>query len=721
MDGGIKLEILSRFELNDMAAYYLLNENKQVELVLVPTEKERDLPENWLSSKCTRGESLIQTKLVGDHYPGTYSGGTTMRNSETVEMLKYADQKHSVNGNHETIVTTLTDERDHFFIHTLEFDKGEFALSCHTAVENRSRESITLECLSSFSIGFITPFEKEDAPECLKVHRIRSKWSQEGRLVTEPIEDLQLETPWTNWHVNSVRYGAVGSMPVKGYFPFGAVEDYKNNVIWAAALGVESSWEMEFYRRDDELAVSGGLADREFGHWMKTLEPGASFETPSAILAVCSKPEGCESLIDYASQRITEFGQKFVNAGPKCEQNLPIMFNEYCTTWGLPSHENIKGILNAVKGKGLDYFVVDCGWYVEEGKNWGRSMGDYVPSDKLFPNSLKAVSDDIKAAGMKPGLWFEIDNVGCDSHIFNDREDLLLKRDGYPITTNERRFFDMSNPEVIDYLTRKVIGQLKKYGFEYIKMDYNDTIGIGCDGAESLGEGLRRDREASVNFVKKIRDEIPGIILENCSSGGHKLEPLMMSICSMASFSDAHECEHIPLIAAALHRTVLPRQSQIWAVIRKNDSVKRIAYTLVNTFLGRMCFSGDVTELTDEQWKAIEDGMAFYRKIVPAIKNGYSYIYTDKTLSDKHLNGYQAVVRLECEEGKLLEGLHSSAYAVVHIFRNAPGTIEIKLPKNCPKTIESIYSGTNIDVKVEGDKLIIKHSEEMEAVAILLK
>ena len=42
-------------------------------------------------------------------------------------------------------------------------------------------------------------------------------------------------------------------------------------------------------------------------------------------------------------------------------------------------------------------------------------------------------------------------------------------------------------------------------------MDYNDTIGIGCDGAESLGEGLRRDREASVNFVRKVKEEIPGI------------------------------------------------------------------------------------------------------------------------------------------------------------------------------------------------------------------
>lgn len=62
----------------------------------------------------------------------------------------------------------------------------------------------------------------------------------------------------------------------------------------------------------------------------------------------------------------------------------------------------------------------------------------------------------------------------------------------------------------------KVIGTLQKYGFEYMKMDYNDTIGIGCDGCESLGEGLRRNMEASVDFVRRVKEEVPGIILENC-------------------------------------------------------------------------------------------------------------------------------------------------------------------------------------------------------------
>jgi alpha-galactosidase len=50
-------------------------------------------------------------------------------------------------------------------------------------------------------------------------------------------------------------------------------------------------------------------------------------------------------------------------------------------------------------------------------------------------------------------------------------------------------------------------------------------------------------------------------VIENCASGGHRLEPSFMGLTSMASFSDAHETRDIPVIAANLHRLIQPRQS----------------------------------------------------------------------------------------------------------------------------------------------------------------
>ena len=51
---------------------------------------------------------------------------------------------------------------------------------------------------------------------------------------------------------------------------------------------------------------------------------------------------------------------------------------------------------------------------------------------------------------------------------------------------------------------------------------------------------------------------------------------------------------------------------------------------MINTFLGRMCLSGDVTELGQEQWQVIEDGMKFYNRIRSIIKEGQSYRYGTK-------------------------------------------------------------------------------------------
>lgn len=42
-----------------------------------------------------------------------------------------------------------------------------------------------------------------------------------------------------------------------------------------------------------------------------------------------------------------------------------------------------------------------------------------------------------------------------------------------------------------------------------MKIDYNETIGIGCDGAESPGEALRKNMEATVLFIEKVKEEVP--------------------------------------------------------------------------------------------------------------------------------------------------------------------------------------------------------------------
>jgi len=720
---------IKKYDLGDMQAVYVFNKDETLaELALLPegTEyKDKNPDERYFGS-------LLQVKLAGDTYTGCYSPGISMIQSDESLTFKYDRQEVRTEGDETSIYTYFKDERGYEAYNVLSYKVGSRIIKSRAVFRNASRESAMLEYFPSFSLSGISPETEGEGHNSLKLHRLRSVWSMEGRKETLSFEDLQLERSWAGQAVRCERFGATGSYAVNKFFPLMVVEDSSNGIFWGAQLAHNASWQMEAYRRGTAAQIAGGLADREFGHWMKKISPGEEFETPVAILSVY---KGGDSEEIY--RRLTSSLNEILDNGPESEQSLPVLFNEYCTTWGNPSAENIAEIVKTIQGHGIEYFVIDCGWYKEPGVPWDISMGDYEVSKELFKEGLKKTVQTINDAGMKAGLWFETDNVGPASKIYK-KEDMLLKRDGKVLTTTSRRFLDLKQEKVQKYLDERVIGTLKEYGFEYIKLDCNDTVGIGCDGAESLGEGLRQNQNASYAFLRHLKEEIPGIILENCASGGHKLEPLMMSISSMASFSDAHECEEIPVIAANLHRAILPRQSQIWAVIRKEDSAKRIAYTIANTFLGRMCLSGDVWLLSDVQWALIDKGIAFYKKIAPIIKYGKTSFYGTPQTAYRHLTGWQGILREGLSEDRFTRSARTGsedksdmnsghadreckkAYVVLHGFNDISGkTVSMDIPEGYE--IEEIYSEKEEKIDLHNSKLEYTFDDDMKALAVLLK
>ncbi len=693
-------QILNQYKLGDMTLVYLFDtERNKCGMCIVPENMPFDMEHDL--TRRINVISLVQAKIIGDDYPGQYFGGESMRQSQTADNLKYDSQTSECIDGKTVITTLLKGSNGLSAVNTVRYSDGDEYITVNTELINNTGKDVKCEMISSFSLSNISPYSTGAGEETLILHRLRSRWSMEARLVSEKFEDLLLEDCWCYGNENSIRFGQVGSMPVKGYFPFMAVEDTANDVIWGVQMGCPSSWQMEIARGDDGVILCGGIADREFGHWMKTIKNNESFKTISATISVC------KGNIDDISARLTSAQEKALDV-PESEESLPIIFNEYCTTWGDPSHENILGILDAIKGKGIDYFVIDCGWYREDGVPWHISMGEYLPSKTLFPEGISSTVKAINDCDMRAGIWFEFENIGPKCNMFNTTEH-MLKRDGLPLTTQNRRFWDMNDPWVKDYLKERVIDFMNKNNLKYIKVDYNETIGIGCDNEDSLGEGLRQNMEGTVEFFKRIKENVGDVVIENCASGGNRLEPTFMGLSSMASFSDAHECVEIPIIAANLHRAILPRQSQIWSVIRKSDDVKRISYSINGGILGRLCLSGDVTELSNEQWGTIDNGIAFYKKAAPYIKNGKSRIHRHTTGSDRHPKGYQAVVRSN-EQGTLV---------TVHTFGgDIPEEIKVTIPTNTK--ITASYSHKPVNASACGNELIIKDTENFAGYSFIL-
>ncbi len=681
---------ISEYILGDMLLIYSADDQERVSMQLIPLAlRDRRLQKEYTA------EPLVQIHARGDQLTSGYGNGHTLACTTATDAMKYVSQKKDGN----TIITTISDGNGRTVRHRVCREEGLEALRVSAQFENTGAKPVTLNLLSSLNLSGITPFTEGDAAGALVLHRIRSMWSAEGRLQSETIEEAMLERSWTGHALRLCKFGQKGSMPVRDYFPFAALEDRMAGVTWAVQLACPSSWQIEIRRKDDCLNMMASLADEDFGQWAKTVQPGETFDTPEAYITA-----GCGG-VDEASQRLLTVQKRDM---PRPENALPVMFNEYCTTWGNPTHENLRQIAECLDGRGFEYLVIDAGWYRKPGEGWSDCGGDWIPEEReMFPEGLKATADMIRSHGMKPGLWFEPETCARGSETYR-REELLLKRFGTVIDTDNRRFLDMRKEETHRWLEERVTGLLRRCGFAYIKVDYNDCIGIGCDDPDSPGEGLRQNMQGTLRFFRRMREAIPDLVIENCSSGGHRLEPSLMAVSDMASFSDAHECPEIPIIAGALHRVILPAQSQIWAVLQAGDSLRRINYSLINTFLGVMCISGDVIHLSAEQWEKVTEGIGFYREVRHIIRDGRSAFHGEVSASWRHPEGWQAVVR---QAGK-------ETLAVIHAFGGSiPRQLELPVEG---QAIQRVMCSENNHVSLADGKLTVELKAPFEAVAVHL-
>ena len=584
----------------------------------------------------------VQFRVRGDSFGGHFINGISMAESETMWKCKLISADEEKN---------IYQSEDGYKI-TAYHIKNNDVYECYTVFENNSDSVATLEMLSSFCIENINADT---------LHRATSFWSAEGKILSQKLTSLNMERSWSGHGIRIEKFGQIGSMPVRKWFPFVAVEDSENDEFIGVQLYIPSSWQIELFRYKEPLTLVGGLADFDYGHWYKDILPGESFTSPKAVVAVGeSLNKVCDMLVKAQNPNISPV-----------DADLPIIFNEYCTSWGNPTIENLRKTAEKLQGSGIRYLVMDSGWYKEEDKNWWDTIGDWNVSKILFPEGLKPVNDMIKSYGLIPGIWFEMENVAPLSVIYNET-DHLLSRQGMPLSVCGHRFLDLRDEWCVNYLDEKVIGLLRDSGYGYLKIDYNENIGVGCDGAESLGEGLRQYVLASQNYFKRIHEKLPDLVIENCASGGHRLEPSTMELCSQASFSDAHECKSIPIIAANVQRMIKPSQSQIWAVLRKEDDIHRVNYSLIAGFLGRLCLSGEIFDIPDENWHITLDAIKFYDEIKGIIKDGYTSVIECTAEDYNDPQGYQIVLR-EYENQALM---------IVHTFKNGANPPYEKILEN---------------------------------------
>lgn len=686
---------------------YFIDDIGQISMYMVPISQKNAVKNGWEypNDPWTTTAPYMRQWRIGRlvhfhlaHQSLPITGGDSLKFA--AESLAYFKKQEVIRDGDVTMIKTyLRSQEGYSIVHNIKYKEGYQAFWTWNEFTNTSAENVTIDYIASFTFENLSPFSERDSRERMVLHRFTGGWSMEARHQEDTFEHLAIEKGWQGYcNDKSLRFGSIGSYSNRNYLPLVVVEDKKQHVFWTAQLYCNSSWQCDVSKDSDSVSFSGGLADGDFGQWYKVIKAGETFTTPLAAISATDSDIAwaCQSVVKLQEEARLAYGEK----------GFSITFNEYCSTWGTPTQEKFLAYAKKAAKLGAKYVVVDAGWSDGNVVDCLSGNGGWLVDTLKFPD-MKAMNRELRSMGLIPGIWFEFEVTTIGAKEFGPEYDRLhLKKRGTVIKAGgTRSYWDMTNTEVIDFLTERVIGMLKENEFGYIKVDYNANLGVGCDGSDSLGEGLRLQGEATRDFFKKIKEEIPDIIIENCASGGNRNNPIMLGVSAVASFSDAHECVEIPIIAADLHNHMLPMQSSVWAVLHNTDSDARLCYSLCAGLFGRLCLSGDIDRLSVHQEEIIHQFVAFYNKTESVMKNGVTRTYRQLGGTYRYPKGTQVVVR----------NTEKEMLVICHSFEE-PYREDIVI--TISEGFEIVDEFANDAIHIEGPKVIVKPMRELSACAV---
>lgn len=673
--------------------YVVMNEAETVFMLLFPNKYTNKICDTYMTKEVFRygfqnncdwfSGSIVHLHLSKDYTP-MYDNSYKM--SESTKRLKFESQKVLTEKEYTEVITVVKADEGYGAVHRLRNYNGENGFEVTSEFFNNTGDEVTLEMLTSANLDNLCMFEFDDGSKDFLYHTFKGGWATEGKHVEQRLSQMNMEKS-SGGSFECEKIGALGSKTVGRYYPYAALEDTENNCTWGIKPKIDSTWQIELSRCGTPISLSAGIGDYKFGHWRKKVPNGGKYISPVAFVAVS------RGGIAEVSNDLAEMDMRAVNSYG--ENGMPIIFNDWVTHRGNTSHDKLISIAKILKDTDVKYFVVDDGW--QKG-----GVGDWEVDENKFPDGLKVYADEIRKMGMIPGIWMEFECVRERAKRWSPEYDkYYLTKDGIPINnaacnSGQTKFLDFRKKEVMEYLDNVVIKFLRENNIGYIKVDYNANIGLGCDGSDSLGDGLIEQMNGVYEFFVRIKEQIPGIIIENCSTGGSRLGSRIMSATAMSSYSDCIDSIEVPAIAANMHYLIHPVQNQIWCVLKENFDVAHMHYVISSGFLGRLCWSGNIDRLFDWQVDMLKGAEKFYEKVKDIIRAGRSLIYRTNFINNRKPQGTQAVVRYSKDKNRVL--------VVSHFFENAKELI-VNLDGNYEITdslYDNNYSVNGANLKIVG-------------------
>ncbi|MBQ8174453.1 MAG: alpha-galactosidase [Clostridia bacterium] len=479
-------------------------------------------------------------------------------------------------------------------------------LRCWAKVENISKESIGLEYLSSFAYagfdGGSLPIEEK-----MRILIPHNAWERELQWTEHTLAQLGMVRA-NESATNRIHVANSGSWSTKEYLPMAAITNSEVESIYLFQIEHNGSWQWEIGDASGRLYMHlSGPAEQD-NHFWRQLAPGESFESVKVAVALGKDLNG-------ALGALTDYRRKIARRdGP--DADLPIIFNDYMNCLGAnPTEERELPIIDRAAETGAEIYVMDAGWYAEG--SWWDTIGEWQECASRFPHGLKFVFDYVREKGMIPGIWLEPEAMGVNCPLAKEwPNECFFMRHGRRVIVRSRYQLDYRHPTVRAYIHSVIDRLIADYGVGYFKLDYNIDSGIGTEtGADSFGDGLYQHNLAVLSLLDEVHEKHPNVILENCSSGGMRMDYASLAHSHLQSTSDQTSYLRYAHIAALAPTAVLPEQAAVWSYPKATDSLDGVVMNMVNSMPLRVHLSGQIDRLSDEQLALVREGIAVMKTI----------------------------------------------------------------------------------------------------------
>jgi alpha-galactosidase len=302
------------------------------------------------------------------------------------------------------------------------------------------------------------------------------------------------------------------------------------------AIGWTGGWKLDVTRdQEGKLLLQAGMRQTHL-----KLAPGEEIRSPRLMLLFWQgeRLHGHNVLRQFLLKHHSPRPNGDVLLGPICN-----------AVWG--ENRDVNQIAKAKwwvdNDLPLEYFWIDAGWY-GDGKflenstvfnsEWGQHAGNWWPNKGPYPNGLKPVGDALRELGLGFVLWFEPERLREGTYFTREHPEWLLG----PIGGNY--LFNLGIPEARRAMTDLLSGIIEEAGVTCYRQDFNmrpDPFWEAADAPDRLGISEIKHIEGLYAMWDELLARHPGLIIDNCSSGGRRIDLEMISR-SIALWRSDYQC-----------------------------------------------------------------------------------------------------------------------------------------------------------------------------------